>query len=126
MTIGERIKVLRRKLDITQEEFAQKLGTTRNTITNYEAGRREPMEATIKSICREFGVNYDWLRTEEGEMFVPTKRDDEITEFIGRIMAGEEDNFKRRFVAMLSRLDESEWEFIERKALELFDESKKD
>lgn len=69
MTIGERIKLIRDKLDITQEEFSKKLGTTRNTITNYEAGRREPMEATIKSICREFNVNYDWLKNGEGEMF---------------------------------------------------------
>lgn len=70
MTIGERIKNIREKLGITQEEFSQRLGTTRNTITNYEANRRMPMDATIKSICREFNVSEAWLRTGDGEMFV--------------------------------------------------------
>jgi len=69
LTIGERIKALRDKLGITQAEFAEKLGTARNTIANYEIGRREPMEATIKSICREFNVNYDWLKDGTGEVF---------------------------------------------------------
>lgn len=71
MTTGERIKILREKVGITQEEFSQRLGTTRNTITNYEANRRMPMDATIKSICREFNVSETWLRTGEGEMFAP-------------------------------------------------------
>ena len=75
MTIGERIKTLRRKIGITQEEFSEKLGTSRNTITNYESGRRTPMDATIKSICREFNVSEDWLRTGEGDMFLPPPTD---------------------------------------------------
>lgn len=72
MTIGERIKEIRHTLNITQEDFSSKIGTARNTVANYEVGRREPMEATIKSICREFNVNYDWLKDGEGEMFDPT------------------------------------------------------
>ena len=59
-------------------------------------------------------------------MFIPTTRSQEIAEFVGDILKGEEDNFKRRFVAMLARLNESEWEFIEQKALELFEATKKD
>jgi len=75
LTAGERIKILREKVGITQEEFSQRLGTTRNTITNYEANRRMPMDATIKSICREFNVSEKWLRTGEGEMFMQTAED---------------------------------------------------
>lgn len=122
----QRIKAIRKSKNLTQTEFGARIGIKGNTITGYETGIRTPSDAVIVSICREFNVSETWLRTGEGEMFIPTKRDDEIAEFVGRIMAGEEDNFKRRFVAMLARLDESEWEFIERKALELFEESKKD
>ena len=89
MTVGERVKALREKLGITQEEFSQRLGTTRNTITNYEANRRAPMDATIKSICREFDVNEEWLRTGEGEMFTQMSRTDEISAFVGNILRGE-------------------------------------
>lgn len=82
MTIGERIKAVRHALDITQEDFSNKIGTARNTIANYEVGRREPMEATIKSICREFNVNYDWLKDGIGEMFdaVPETLVDELAQ----------------------------------------------
>lgn len=124
--MNERIKKLRKALDLTQREFGDRIGVKPNTIATYEIGRNEPIDAVIVLICREFNVNETWLRTGEGEMFVPTTRSQEIADFVGDILKGEEDNFKRRFVAMLARLDESEWEFIERKALELFEGTKKD
>ena len=122
----ERLKELRKALGLTQQEFADRIGISRGNIATYETREGSPGSSVVNLICREFSVNETWLRTGEGEMFVPTKRDDEIAEFVGKVMAGEEDNFKRRCVAVLARLDESEWEFIERKALELFEESKKD
>ena len=69
MTIGERIREVRKKVGITQDDFSKKIGAARNTITNYEIGSREPMEVTIKAICREFNVNYEWLKEGIGEMF---------------------------------------------------------
>lgn len=110
MAIGERIKILRDKLDMTQEEFSQKIGTTRNTVTNYEAGRREPMEATIKSICREFNVNYDWLKDGEGEMFdaVPETLVDEISQEFDL------DDLDRRIILGYLQLSESDRGAIKR------------
>lgn len=67
----ERIKKLRKTLDLTQQEFASRIGIKRNTIANYETGRNEPVDTVISLICREFSVNQEWLRTGEGEMFVP-------------------------------------------------------
>lgn len=69
MELNERIGVIRRHLKLTQKAFGEKIGVAGNTVTNYENGRREPMEATIKAICREFNVNYDWLKYGEGDMF---------------------------------------------------------
>ena len=67
----ERIKKLRKALDLTQQEFADRIGIKRNTIANYESGRNEPIDSVISLICREFNVNEKWLRTGEGEMFAP-------------------------------------------------------
>lgn len=75
MNLGERIKKVRRALDLTQQEFADRIGSKRNTVATYEVGRIAPSAAVISLICREFNVNETWLRTGEGEMFNPTEDD---------------------------------------------------
>ena len=122
----ERIKKLRKALGLTQQEFADRLGMKRNTIANYETGRNDPSNSVISLISREFNVNESWIRSEEGEMFLQISRDQEIAEFIGKALSTEEDTFKKRFIAMLSRLDESDWEVLERMALELAGQKKED
>lgn len=122
MTLGERIKKARKALDLTQQAFADRLGMKQNTIATYEMNRTNPSDPAIKSICREFNVNETWLRTGEGEMFVQMTRSQEIAEFVGKVLQGEEDNFKRRFIAMLSRLDEDDWAVLEK----MVNEMKKD
>lgn len=109
-----RIKKLRKALDLTQQEFAGRLGIKRNTVANYETGRNDPIDAVISLICREFSVNEHWLRTGEGDMFVQLSRDEEIATFIGDALSDESDTFKKRFVSMLSKLSESEWELLEK------------
>ena len=69
--MNERIKKLRKALDLTQTEFANRIGSVQNTITGYETGRRIPSNQVIALICREFNVNEEWLRTGSGEMFSP-------------------------------------------------------
>ena len=60
--MNDRIKKLRRELELTQQEFANKIGIKRNTIATYESGRNDPIDAVISLICREFNVNETWLR----------------------------------------------------------------
>lgn len=71
MTIGDRIKKIRREFDLTQEAFASRIGSVQNTITGYESGRRNPSAPVISLICREFGINEEWLRDGIGDMCVP-------------------------------------------------------
>lgn len=73
MTLGERIKKLRKALDLTQQKFADRLGMKRNSIAQVEMGR-STSDQTIKGICREFSVSEEWLRTGAGEMFVPAPK----------------------------------------------------
>ena len=70
MTIGNRIKKLRKALDLTQQEFASRIGTTANVLTNYETGRRNPSASVINNICKTFSVSEEWLRNGTGEMFM--------------------------------------------------------
>ena len=111
--MGERIKMLRRALELTQHEFAEKIGVKRNTVATYEMGRSEPSTAAISLICREFDVNEQWLRTGEGEMFIVLDRDDQIARWAGTVLRDESDTFKKRFVAALSKLEERDWVALE-------------
>lgn len=69
--MNERIKKIRKFFELTQTEFAERIGSVQNTITGYESGRRSPSNQVIALICREFGVNEEWLRNGVGEMFAP-------------------------------------------------------
>lgn len=114
MTIGERLKFLRKEeLNKTQQEFADRLNLSRSNLGNIETGRVEITERTIADICREFDVNELWLRTGEGEMFKKRTRDQEISDFIGNVLSKENDTFKKRLISVLSSLDEDEWEVLE-------------
>ena len=76
MNIGDRIKKVRKSLDLTQEAFATRIGSVQNTITGYESGRRNPSAPVISLICKEFNVNEEWLRNGTGEMFNPEPCDE--------------------------------------------------
>ena len=76
--MNERIKKLRKALDITQQEFADRINVKRNTVATYELGRSEPSNSAIALICREFNVSETWLRTGEGEMFIEVDADKEL------------------------------------------------
>ena len=67
--MNERIKSIRKSLNLTQELFSKKLNLSRNYIALIETGDRIPSDRTISDICREYNINEHWLRTGEGEMY---------------------------------------------------------
>lgn len=103
MTQGERIKDVRNSLGLTLEKFGEKLGVTKTAISRIEKGERSLTEQMTKSICREFSVDYMWLTTGEGEMFVES--DDDFFERIDRIMAGENESRKNMIKTLLYASD---------------------
>ena len=119
MEIKDRIKQLRKAKGLTQFEFADRLKVSRNNIAGYETGRTEPSGSAISLICRTFSVSETWLRTGEGEMFSDTAREEEIAAFMGDVLAAESEDFRKRFISMLSSLSVDEWRLIEEKAKEL-------
>ncbi len=102
--MNERIRELRKSLNLTMEAFGGRIGVSKSTISNIENGNREATEHMIKSICREFGADYMWLTSGEGEMFVES--DDDFFERIDRIMAGEDEARKNLFKSLLYASDD--------------------
>lgn len=74
--MNNRLKKIRKALDLTQAEFAERIGSTQSTITGYESGRRSPSLPVIAAICKEFNVNREWLVNGAGEMFLPDTGDE--------------------------------------------------
>lgn len=112
--LNERLRKLRKTLDLTQQTFADRIGIARGNIGSYEVGKSNLSDAVISLICREFNVNEHWLRTGEGEMFIELTKEEEIATFIGEVLRDEDDSFKKRLVSGLSALDESDWDVLEK------------
>lgn len=108
MTIGERLHYLREKeLDISQEEFGNRIGVSRFSISNYESGKRSLTTRVITDICREFGINEVWLRTGEGgtdNMFTQIDPDDRFSISLGALTASE-NKFVQNAVNYLAEAD---------------------
>lgn len=117
----DRIKKIRKELDLTQQEFAERIGIARGNVGAYEVGKNAPSDAVISLICREFNVNEGWLREGTGKIFIEQTRDEQIASFVGSIQSSADDSFKKRFISMLSALDESEWEVLEKMVIMLHD-----
>ena len=120
-----RIKEVRKAAGLTQTEFGERIGIKGNTITCYEKGIREPSEAIILAICREFNVREQWLRTGEGEMFQPKTRKQEIADFMGKVLNSEPDDLRSRLVEALAQLDESDWVTLAKIAKKMLREEQK-
>lgn len=103
MTQGERIKEIRKTLGLTLEKFGDKVGVTKQTVSRIENGINNLTEQMTKSICREFNVDYIWLTTGEGEMFVES--DDDFIERIDRIMVSENEVRKNMIKTLLYASD---------------------
>ncbi|MBS4936166.1 hypothetical protein CDL27_01625 [Mediterraneibacter gnavus] len=116
--MGERIEILRKDLSMSRRVFGERLGVSESVIVNIEYDRLkrpDQKESLYKLICKEFNVNEEWLRTGNGEMFIQLTRDQLITDFAADLIM-ENDTFKKRLVEALAKLDESEWDVLEKLA----------
>ena len=126
MTQGERIREVRNTLGLTLEKFGDRLGVTKVAISNIEKGNRNLTEQMTKAICREFNVDYMWLTTGDGEMFIDN--DDDFIERIDRIMAGEDEARKNLFKFMLELSDDdiAALDRLMKKAIKFMQDKEKD
>ena len=114
MTQGERVREVRKSLNLTLEKFGEKLGVGKTAISNIEGGNRSLTDQMLISICREYNVSEEWLKNGSGEIFVAMTRREKIASFLGELMKEADDSFKIRFVEALADLDIEEWELLEK------------
>ncbi len=122
MTENERVKQLRKSLDLTLEKFGDRLGVTKVAISNIENGKRAVTEQMSKAICREFSVNEDWLRNGVGDMF--KQRDGSFSEMLSEL-DDSDDDFIKSFVAVYMELDEDSKEVLRKTARKMAEKRKK-
>ena len=112
MTPGERVNAVRRSKKMTMEQFGEQIGVQKSAISKIEKDKVNLSEQTIKSICREFNVNEDWLRTGAGgpeNMFIP--EDMRYLNTVGRL-GNEQNEFKKFCINMLMELPDKYWDYI--------------
>lgn len=97
----------------SQTEIAQKTNVTSAYIWKIlNKDNVAPRDLFIKTVCREFNVNEDWLRTGEGDPYIKRTRNQEIAAFMNDVMGLPDEAFKKEFIDRIRRLDEKDWEAI--------------
>ena len=112
--MNERIKQLRVELELTQMQFAEKIGLSRNYIAMIEMGAREPSDRTISDICRVFGVSEAWLRDGTEPMYVARSANEELAILVNGLMSDADDSFRKRFITALLELPPEHWPEFEK------------
>lgn len=120
MLIGQRVKQLRKHLEMSQTEFGSNINLKQAAVGMIENSRRQPTDRVIADICRVYGVSENWLRTGEGSMIEEKTVNEELATWAGKMISCDDDDFKKRFLIALSALDEDEWKTIERFCRSLF------
>ena len=113
MKIYERIKEIRKENHLTQKEFGERIGTTRDVITNVELGRVDAKDHMIKLISKEFDVNENWRKSGEGEKYPEISDDEKLERLIGKTI-GADDEFRKNLILTLLELEEEDWEVVKK------------
>lgn len=115
MSVGSRIKELRKSQNLTQQAFADRLGIQRGIIGKYEVDVSAPSDAVISLICREFNVREAWLRDGTGEMLEIKPRAEELGELVRKLLADRPESFRSRLITSLLRFEPNspEWQILE-------------
>ena len=121
--INERIKQIRKFLNLTQEEFARRINVSRSTIATYENSPiTPPSKSFLELVSDEYNINIDWLLNGNGEMINPPSETNDLITFLNDIEFESDDSFKRKFITMISHLDEDEWCLLAKMAEKLINE----
>lgn len=99
-TIAERLKKIRSEYELTQKEFSKRIGVTNAHISRMEKGITIPSESLVKLICKEFGVNEEWLKEGLEPMYIDEFYIDEIlynsTMLFNKLLNSKNENIRYR------------------------------
>ena len=68
-TVGERVRLIRKQLEMTQEQMAQRLGIGKAALSMIETGKARLSARNKNILVQDFNVNPDWVDSGEGKMF---------------------------------------------------------
>ncbi|EOS41548.1 hypothetical protein C808_00054 [Lachnospiraceae bacterium M18-1] len=128
MTQGERVREVRKSLGLTLEKFGEKIGIKKNSVSQIENGINNLTEQIAKSICREFGVNYTWLTTEQGYMFEDLTDQQKLLKYTGFLLKDKDSviaNAIQTLIVTYEQLDATSKATLEKIALQYIDNLKK-
>lgn len=124
MTINERVKEVRKYLGLTLEKFGQPLGLKKSGLSLIENGINNVSEQLIKSICREYSVDENWLRTGNGDKMFMLELDEDA--MLVESLLNDVDNpvyeLIKKFMKLYSSLDKTERAVLQKLALGLLEE----
>jgi len=126
--LNERIKYLRNELKLRQDDFGSKINLTKFAISNYENGITGIPDRVINDICREFGVNEDWLRDGDGEMFEQLTDKEKLMKYTGMLLRGEDSIIVSAIQALIityEQLDDASKATLEKIATQYIENFKK-
>ena len=123
--MNTRIAQIRKEANLTQQEFADKIGLTKNYVSLVETGGRTPSDRTLSDICRIFGIQEDWLRHGIGSMRVPRSEEEEIGAMVSSVLNGPPD-FQRAVVKMICSRTPEELKVLEKAFMDILESIKKE
>lgn len=121
-----RITELRKALGLTKVGFAKALNVSPNYVYMLESGKTAVTDKIVFTVVTIYNVNESWLRTGEGEMFLPKSKEEEIAEIAAQMFKADENDFRYRLQKLVTELSEDELELLKELAIKLGEAAKKE
>lgn len=123
--MNKRIALVRKQSGLNQQDFADKIGLTKNYVSLMETGARSPSDRTISDICRIFDIQEDWLRHGLEPMRAAKSREEEIAELVGSALSGSSE-FKKAVIRMICSRTDDELKALEDALMAVYESIKKE
>ena len=126
--MNTRIRIVRKTAGLTMKAFGERLGISDSAVSQIESGKIGPSDQTIRSICREFKIREEWLRTGEGEMLTKETRAAEMGRLVGEMMGDRPESFRTAFVTAMLRIppESPVWDALEKAVNEIAQQYKRE
>lgn len=129
MELFDRIKYLRKEvLHKTQEEFSSAINISRSNLGSIEIGRINVTSRVISDICSEYGINENWLRTGEGEMFEELTDQQKIMKYTAMLLKDTNSVVAeaiKNFIITYEQLDDASKKVLEEISIKYIENMKK-
>jgi transcriptional regulator with XRE-family HTH domain len=118
-TYGERLKYAIKESKRQSKEIAESLGMNAGYLSSICSGKAQASDTLTEKICRELGLNRQWLMTGKGDMHEPEDRIQAIARLTNDVLKDSPESFRNRLIIALSKLDAQDWDTLSKIADDL-------